>query len=145
MSSLEEMMKSFATMAELKSFAEQQHKTILELTKSIDKLRAKNKQLEDLLQQKTPSLVGEYTPVITAGTINEAHEENICRMELKKLHDESLLRALTYEETKKVEIFTKLLLAINQRPKGELLNTKKKDTDELLKLVASNDDDNSAN
>lgn len=141
MSSLEEMMKSFASMAELKSFAEQQHKTILELTKSIDKLRAKNKQLEDLLQQKTPALVGEYTPIVTAGTVDEAHEENICRMELKKLHDLSLERALTYEETKKVDIFTKLLLAINQRPKGELINTKKKDTDELLKLVASNDDD----
>lgn len=145
MSSLDEMMKSFADMAELKLFAEQQHKTILELTKSIDKLRAKNKQLEELLQKKTPVLVGEYSPIVSAGTIDEAHEENICKMELKKLHDVSLERALTYEETKKVDIFTKLLLAINQKPKGELINTKKKDTDELLKLVSSGDDDNTKN
>lgn len=139
MSSIDDMMKSFVDMAELKSFCEQQHKTIMDLTKQIDKLRAKNKQLEDLTQQQTPVLVGEYSPIIQAGTINEAHEEIICKMELKKLHDTSLERALTYEETKKVDIFTKLLLAINQKPKGQLLDTKKKETSELLKLV-SNDD-----
>lgn len=139
MSSIDEMMKSFADTAELQSFCEQQHKTILELTRKIDKLNEKNKQLEDLLQQKTPVLVGEYSPIVKAGSIDEAYEENICKMELKKLHDLSVERALTYEETKKVDIFTKLLLAINQKPKGQIIDTKRKDTDELLRLVSSDD------
>lgn len=142
MSSIEEMMKSFSDQAELQAFCEQQHKTILELTKKIDKLNDKNKQLEDLLQQKAPVLVGEYAPIISAGRIDEAYEENICKMELKKLHDISIERQLTYEETKKVDIFTKLIIALNQKPKSQVFDTKKKGTDELLKLVSNSDDSN---
>lgn len=141
MSTIDEMLKSFSDIAELRDFSEQQHKTILELTKKIDALKAKNKQLEDLLQQKTPVLVGEYTPIIQSGRIDELYEENICKMELKKLHDLSIERTLTYEETKKVDIYTKLLLAINAKPKGQTIDTKKKDTDELLRLVSSSDVD----
>lgn len=140
MSSIEEMMKSFSDITELQSFCEQQHKTIMDLTRKIDKLNEKNKHLEDLLQQKTPTLIGEYSPIVQAGRIDEAYEENICKMELKKLHDLSLERALTYEETKKVDIFSKLLIAINAKPKGQIIDTKKKDTDELLRLVSDNDD-----
>lgn len=140
MSSIDEMMKSFASMAELQAFCEQQHATIMELTRKIDKMNDKNKQLEDLLQQKSPVLVGEYSPIVQSGRIDEAYEENICKMELKKLHDLSLERTLTYEETKKVDIFTKLLLAIAQKPKSQLIDTKKKNTDELLRLVSNNDD-----
>ncbi len=140
MSSIEDMMKSFTDISELQSFCEQQHKTIMELTKKIDKLTEKKNHLETMLQQKTPVLVGEYSPIIQAGTIDEAYEENICKMELKKLHDLSLERVLTYEETKKVDIFSKLLLAISQKPKGQLIDTKKKGTDELLKLVSGDDD-----
>lgn len=140
MSSIDETMKSFTDIAELQAFCEQQHRTIMELTRKIDKLTEKKEHLENLLQQQTPTLVGEYSPIVQANRIDEAYEENICRMELKKLHDISLSMPLTYEETKKVDIYTKLLLAISQKPKGQLIDTKKKGTDELLKLV-SNDDD----
>lgn len=143
MSSIDDMIKSFATLADLSEFSKQQHLTILELTKKIDALKVKNAQLETLIQEKTPVLVGEYTPILHAGRIDEAYEENICKMELKKLHDLSLERPLTYEETKKVEIFTKLILALSQKPKGNLIDTKKKDTEELLKLVSNNDESES--
>lgn len=133
------MMKSFVDISELRSFCEQQHKTILELTRKLEKINEKNKHLENILQTKVPTLVGEYSPIIQAGRIDEAYEENICKMELKKLHDLSVERVLTYEETKKVDIFTKLLLAINQKPKGNIIDTKKKDTDELLRLVSGDD------
>ena len=143
MSSIDDMLKSFESQIELQAFAEQQHITILELTKKIDTLKEKNKQLETLLQTKTPVLVGEYSPIVQASTINEAHEETICRIELKKLHDIAIERALTYEETKKVDIYTKLLIAINQKPKNQIIDTKKKGTEELLKLVNSSNLDES--
>lgn len=137
--SLDEMLKSFTDSVERDQFITQQHKTILELTKKIEKLQAKNKHLEDLLQEKTPALVGEYSPMIKNGAIIEDHEENICRMELKKLHDTSLERQLTLEETRKVEIYTKLLVMINQKPKHEVIETKKKSNEELLRLVESDE------
>ena len=112
----------------------------MQLTKKVDVLQEKNKQLEELLVAKTPAIANQYTAIVPAGRIDEAYEENICKMELKKLHDLSVERALTYEETKKVDIFTKLLISINQRPKGQLLDTKKKETSELLRLVGNEDD-----
>ena len=137
MSAIDDMMKSFTTLAETQEFVKAQHDTIMELTKKVQALEEKKLHLENLLQSATPTLVGEYTPIVQVNTINEAYEENICKMELKKLHDISLERQLTYEETKKVDIFTKLLLAISQKPKGQLIDTKKKDTSELLKLVSN--------
>lgn len=144
MTGIEELMKSFSEITELQVFCEQQHATILELTKKIDALKAKNKQLEDLLQTKVP-LIGEYKPIVQAGRIDEAYEENICRIELKKLHDVSLERALTMEEARKVEIYSKLLIAINQKPKNDIIDTEKIKTEDLLRLVSGTSDESKPN
>ena len=141
MSSIDDIFKSFSDMSEAREFIKAQHLTILDLSKKLDKAVQEKKQIEDLLQQKTPQLIGDYSPLVQVGTINEAYEENICKMELKKLHDLSVERILTHEEAKKVEIYTKLLLAINTRPVHTVIEAKKKSTDDLLKIAVGNDDD----
>lgn len=136
---IEDMLSDYKDLASLKSFTEAQHNKIIELNKKVQELEQKNKKLTLDLQNSSLSIVDRAESIIKSGTIIEDHEENICRMELKRLHDSSMDRALTFEETKKVEIFTKLLLAITNKPRIESREVKEKNTGELLQLVGNED------
>lgn len=141
MDSFESMLKEFKNLTELQQFSEAQHKTIIELSKKNQKLEEEVKHLKTLADSQVPKLqIQQEQSVIKSGAIIEDHEENICRMELKKLHDVSLERQLTYEETKKVEIYTKLLIAIQAKVKSNVIELKKTDTSDLLQLVENNSD-----
>lgn len=146
MDSFEKMLKEFKNLNELQQFSEAQHKTIIELSKKNQKLEEEVKHLKTLLDSQTPKLPiqQQEQSIIKSGAIIEDHEENICRMELKKLHDLSLERQLTYEETKKVEIYTKLLIAIQAKAKSNVIELKKTDTSDLLQLVQDNDNKESS-
>jgi hypothetical protein len=63
--------------------------------------------------------------------IGATDEETICRVQLHLLNNASMLRELTMEETKKVEIYTKLLSQIN--------NTKKKQPNDALDSLSDTD------
>lgn len=139
-SHIHDMIKSFKTMKDLQEFTEAQHSTIMELTRKVQSLTEKNKHMENLLQQQVPVLVSEYKPPTIVGPNDQDHEEAICRMELKKLHDLSIERALTFEETKKVEVYTKLLISLSQKPKSVENIAKGKTTTELLRLVGSDNE-----
>lgn len=139
MSKIEEMFQEFKDIAELRDFSKAQHKTILELTKKLKKTEEEKKHLEDLLSKVAPTSMIPNNSSNLIKDIGEV-EESICRLELQKLHDITLERVLTYEETKKVEIYTKLLISLNSKPKEEKSDTKNLETGELLQLVKNNDD-----
>lgn len=144
-SMIDDVMASFESASDARDFVEAQHRTIVELTKRLDKVTNEKKQLEQLLQSTSPALIGEYKPVVQPfNTVDQALEENICRMELKKLHDVSLERVLTHEEAKKVEIYTKLLVTLAQKVPTKTLEMRKLSTEELLDRVSSEKPDDPA-
>ena len=142
MSGIDEMLKSFVSEVERSDFIRQQHVTIMNLTKKINDLEEKNNHLENLLEKNIPSLVQNNNSIVSFNEVITDYEENICRMELKRLHDLTMERGLTYEETKKVDIYTKLLIQLNSKPKTIELEAKNKNTTELLALVENADESN---
>lgn len=135
MSNIDDIFNSFKTEMDSRAFIEAQLKMIMELTKKNQQLEQKVSHLESLLQKNVPLVVENSHSLIIAGGIQTEHEETICRIELKRLHDVSVGRALTYEETKQVDIYTKLLIQLNSNPKTIEREAKTKDTTELLALV----------
>ena len=69
-------------------------------------------------------------------------EEVICRTQLNLLKQMSLERQLTLEESRKVDIFSKILIALNEKPKTIKLETKSFKDEELLAIVS---DENKTN
>lgn len=107
---LDKMAEQFKSFAELQAYSSAQYQTIISLTQKINDLETKNKQLEEMLMNSTP-IVKENSSelqLLSQGT----DEETICRIQLKKLKDKCLEgEELTLEETKRAEIYAKLLLA----------------------------------
>ena len=127
-----DMTKSLQSYAELQAFAGAQTKTILELNKRINLIERENAEL-----RKTISHVEvEAREQKDKTTLKDvADEQAICEMQLSILRDRSLEGELTLEETKKVEIFARLLLQLRSPGKKLEDKTSKMDTKELLQLV----------
>ncbi len=120
----------FDDQEDLKVFAEAQTKTIINLNKKINELNDEIKHLKSVLSKSTP--------IISTNLIEESDdEETIARMQLRLLKNVSLERELTYEETKKVDIYAKLLLTLMGRNKNKVSPGKDLSTEDLLKLVES--------
>jgi|SRR5271165_4391260 len=118
----------FQTIEELKEYAEAQFNVINQLNKDIKNLKAEKKHLEDQLKAANPV---QNIPL----TDNISLEEKICREQIAIFKLTSADRELTLEETRKLEIYTKILLSLrdpNQKKKSEV---DKLDAKALLKLV----------
>lgn len=131
---------TFKDYAELKTFAESQYKLILELSKKINKLELEKNSLEKLLKEvdkeAKKEVIREQSKEGNKVAISD--EEEICLTQLKLLNEMSAGIELNMEQSKKVEIFTKLLLAIRAKTpeeKKDLFNPTTFKDDDLLKLV----------
>lgn len=125
-----QMAKSFKDMTELQAYCDSQYKTIIELSKKINKLEQQNKDLEKLVESK--GLISEVSSTLS---VDASDEEVICTAQLKLLRDISNKGAFTLEESRKFEIFTKILQTIqaNKKKTGEGLG--KLNDDELLSMI----------
>lgn len=132
-----EMHDQFKEYAELKAFSEAQNKTIIDLTKKINQKDEEIVHLKAILEKSTPIIASDKTP---AQTLLTDDEESICRMQLRKLRDISMSRELTLEETKKVDIYAKLLLNFKEKGKRPTDNAKNQDTNSLLANLEDLDD-----
>lgn len=130
MSSVNQIYGEIKSEEEMRSFMEAQHKTINQLTEQLRESELKIKQLEDMVSAQTP-LVGaepknnEYS----------SDEEFIAREQLKYFAGIAADREFTLEETKKVDIYAKLLLSLTmkeKKPKSELTSMSPA---QLLKFV----------
>lgn len=103
-----------------------QENTILKLQKQVSELK------EELKNKPTLMAVPEQPVELGLGT----DQEEICKIQLRKFLEVSKNRELTLEETRKVEIFSKILFGFKNKDKEEREeSTKKLSSDELLKLV----------
>lgn len=119
---------------QLQEFAQAQQTTIVQLSKKIQKLEDERDHLKKLLESSVP-LLKEPGKSIPGEKFLTSDEEAICVMQLNKLRDISTERELTLEETRRVEIFSKILTTVRNAPKVIELKSKQLTDGELLALI----------
>lgn len=128
MAKVESIFGKFKSEEEKTAYIEASFQTIQEQTKKIKDLEAKNKQLEALLAKTVPVIA-------PAGEEISPSEEQICRDQLRVLNLVSKERELTLEETRKVEIYSKILNSLSGRKSNTPSQTDGLDLGQLLELV----------
>ena len=112
---------------ELQKFAEAQFNTIQDIAKELEVAQNKNKHLELMLKS--------YVSGNGVEQIIQTDEEIICKMEINRLREKILESVLSYEESKKLQIYVELLLKIQNKPKTIEIKTKNMKDKELLALL----------
>jgi regulator of replication initiation timing len=112
------------TESESKGYIKAQQATIISQTKNINELR---KKLEELSRQ-CETLTIENTKLkalAPASSLDAAipDEESICLVQLALLNNMSMQRELTLEETKKTEIYSKILVTLRSKKPEKEENT----------------------
>lgn len=141
--SLSSMFQETKELSDLQAFCEAQQKSLVSLTKQIKQLEDERDHLKTLLEATTPTI---SNPSVAPTNITEklltTDQETICRVQLTRLREISLERELTLEETKKVEIFSKILSSIENAPKTIKIDAKKFDSGDLMGLLEDSVSDN---
>lgn len=109
---------------ELQEFSESQMDLIVKLKKENEFLRKKLSELERMLLGTTPI----------------SQEELICIQQIAILRDDSLKRALTLEEVKKLDLLVKNLRLIREQSTQVIDLQEIPSDDELLKIATANDE-----
>ena len=126
------MSDDLQNVAELQAFASAQQRTILELNKKINAIEQENIKLKKTISSTEIEAKKSEDKSIKA---HISDEQAICEMQLSILRDRSIEGELTLEESKKVELFAKLLLQLRNPDKKEETKVKGMNSDDLLKLV----------
>jgi uncharacterized membrane-anchored protein YhcB (DUF1043 family) len=131
--SLNKMAEQFKDFAELKEFADSQNKTIIKQSQEITMLQDEVKKLNQLLSSSNKDI----DPATLAKEFKDLNDQQIiCVKQLQMFRDKALLEELSLEECKKVDTYSKLLLAIEaskkQTPKSPTKDYSEKELLELL-------------
>lgn len=119
---------------EKQDFIEAQYRTILDLTKKNKKIQEEVDELKKVISSTNRLEMNERMPNII--DLAESDEVSIARIELRKLKERSFDETLTLEETKKVEIYSKILSNNANKPKDINGQAKVLTDTELLKLAS---------
>lgn len=132
---IDQLTEQFKTMEELKFFCESQFKQILQLSKKIKELEDKNNDLvQKSKENKALTLVNiENTTPSNLGLKDDA--EVIAQIQIKMLKEQAYGRELTLEETKKLEIFNKILKQPVEKDKPIKIDAKVLKEEDLLKAA----------
>lgn len=134
--SIDKMFASLKDLNDWKNFAESQQKVITDLSKKNTQLKEEIEHLKGLVGSAVPLISKEGSSLLTLGD----DEETICRAEIAKLRSYSAMRELTYEETKKLEIYTKISLQLRNQPKTLVSKTKDLSNENLIALLETKDE-----
>lgn len=127
MKTIEDLEKSFVDLQEVN---DSQFRTIIDLKKQIDALKAENQALK--IQQPN----GSNNFVAVQGDNDISDEHLICITQLELLKNNAVTRELTFEEAKKVQIFTDVLEKIKKNNKAaNEFSAEKLPVEDLLRLV----------
>jgi len=132
--SMDEMLKDFKELAEVKAFAEAQTRTIIELNKKNRELQEEVLHLKKILEDSTGIIQPNNSDVQSNLLLGE-DEETIAKVQINRLKEISFARELTLEESRKLEIYVKVLNVVKNKPAKVFEMTKSLGNDELLKLV----------
>lgn len=139
MAAIDKMLDQFKELSDLQAFARAQQKTIVDLTKKNKALEEEVKHLKKLLESTVPII---KVPEENKIDFNASDEEAIAREQLFKLKDISKERELTLEETKRVEIYSKILAALkNQQTKPIDVSSRKLSDAELIAALKNGNND----
>jgi len=131
---IDKMARSFKELAELQQYADAQYSTIITLNKKIYELSQKNEQLEHLLNQSP-----KQSP-ITLNDLGIPNEELIAYEQLRALKAHSAVRELSLEESRRVELYSKILTSLRSNTDVvPITRVSKDEKDELLAQLADSD------
>jgi len=132
---IDQLAQNFKTLKELRQYCDSQYRVIVQLNKKIVSLEEENKHLKEMLTKSTPILEEENETIAIYKDITD--ELAVCLMQIKLLRDRCSngMTELTFEEAKKLDIYTKLLIQLKTGEKPEESLTKTLSDEELLKLL----------
>ena len=129
MSKIESLFGKFKNEEEREQYMNAQLQVITNLTKTSEEQKAKIKHLEVLLKEATRPLM------LNQPENSISNEELIAQEQINLLKNTSADRELTLEETRKLDTYVKILLAIRGDNKSLKSTVTHLDTKDLLKLV----------
>lgn len=140
---LDQLSKKFSTVEELQTYCDSQFKIIQKLTKQLNDSKKEIDELKEKyikLKEAKPSPEAIKLSNGSLGQLGVTDEEAICVMQLNFLKQIAVVRELTLEESKKVEIYVKTLNTIRNVPKKIELETKDMSNEQLIKLIEASVD-----
>jgi len=143
--SINSMFEETKELADIRAFSEAQQKTIIQLTKKVKQLEEERDHLKKLLESTAPIIQTANNTLVQTEKFLTSDQEAICRVQLTKLRDIALDRELTLEETKKVEIFSKIITVLENAPKTIKIDTKSIESNDLMGLLEDSSQDNEQN
>lgn len=134
MSTIDQLAANFKSLKELRQYCNSQYLVINSLNKKIVILEEENKHLKEMLTKSTPILDAGNGSLEIYKNITD--ELAVCLMQIKLLRERCANgNELTFEEAKKLDIYTKLLIQLKQgdKPKENLAETISEE--ELIKIL----------
>lgn len=136
-----DLQRSSEEYMQLKAYSDAQARTLIEVSKKIKKLEDENKELKKQLMNAVPLIKsGDDKP-----NFSTTDEETICRQQIYSLKQISMERELTLEEAKKLDIYTKIITSLENKPKVLEVKSKSLSTEELMALASAMDEKNESN
>jgi hypothetical protein len=115
-----------------KMFVEAQMSTIIELNKKVMKLEMEKKSLEYKMSEMVIA-----TPQINPNLFDITDEETICLTQIALLRGLAMQRELNTEESKRFEVYHKVMNNLRGKKAEEKPDFASVDTDNLLKMIES--------
>ena len=127
------------TDSDLIALSQAQSKTIVSQSKEITKLQKMKEQLEEEVKKLSTEIITIKATGGQAGgqQFNTTSSETICVVQLAMLEQLSMNRELTLEESKKVELFSKVLRDERSKVAKVEEDAPRLSNEELLKAMAS--------
>lgn len=128
-------LKQYTTRDELEQFAIAQQKVLVQLNKKVQALEHEREGLLAGTKKLGTLTLVSPQPESQHKDLSSSAEEMIAREQIFLLKQISSARELTYEETKKLDIYTKILQTISFTNKKQEKEALKLPDEELLKLA----------
>lgn len=137
---IDDLIKDIKDITEMRAFCEAQYRTILQLNKRLKATEEERDQARKLLETTAPLVNEEAENLSKKKGLLTPDEEEICREQLRMLNETSKRGPLSFEDSKKVDLFAKLLLQVRESRKKSGPELENQETGDLLRLVESKDE-----